>query len=116
MAQRRTKMNRITPEEIKKYREEKGFTQDQLGDLLGVTQVSIDRWENGEVRPTGSAAMLLWIFTHGKEEIKKYKSCTNKKAGPWGALLGAGVTMVSGYALYLLLAEIFEPLMNEEKG
>lgn len=32
-------------------RKEKGMTQEQLGELLGVSQKSISRWENGKTMP-----------------------------------------------------------------
>lgn len=33
---------------LKRYREENGLTQKALADLLGVTDVTISRWESGE--------------------------------------------------------------------
>lgn len=38
-------------EVIKKYRKQKGFTQKQLGDLIGRTQRTIQAYEKGEVLP-----------------------------------------------------------------
>lgn len=40
------------PELIKKYREKKFLTQEDLAKLLGVSYVSINRWENGKFEPT----------------------------------------------------------------
>ena len=40
------------PEIIKKYREKKFLTQEDLAKLLGVSVVSINRWENGKFEPT----------------------------------------------------------------
>ena len=34
-------------EQIKKYRIEKGITQEQLGNLIGVTTQAVSRWERG---------------------------------------------------------------------
>lgn len=39
-------------ENIKKYRTEKGCTQEELAKAVGVSRQSIARWENGWVVPT----------------------------------------------------------------
>ena len=36
---------------ISENRKRKGLTQEQLGELLGVTNKTISRWENGENQP-----------------------------------------------------------------
>ena len=111
------KMKKIKPKDIKEYRNKNGLSQEQLGRMLGVTQITVSRWESGTVNPTGSAAMMLKILLYGKDEVQTYKNnaTTNQKSGPWGAVLGAGITMVSGYALYLLLKDIFSALEEEEE-
>jgi len=38
-------------EALKKYREKRGVTQEQMGRLLGVSDVSVWKWENGRSRP-----------------------------------------------------------------
>ena len=38
--------------EIKEYREIKFLTQKELGKLLGVTFVTVNRWENGVFEPS----------------------------------------------------------------
>jgi transcriptional regulator with XRE-family HTH domain len=40
---------------IKALRARLGLTQVALADLLGVSFVSVNRWENGQTRPTGLA-------------------------------------------------------------
>ena len=37
---------------IKKMREQRGLTQKQLADLIGVAQQHVSRWENGKHRPS----------------------------------------------------------------
>ena len=37
----------VIGDRIKKYRVEKGITQEQLGQLLGVTTQGVSRWERG---------------------------------------------------------------------
>ena len=38
-------------ENIMKYRKQKGYTQDKLGELLGVTNQSVSKWELGISMP-----------------------------------------------------------------
>lgn len=38
-------------ENIAKYRKQKGFTQEQLGELLGVTNQAVSKWESGVSMP-----------------------------------------------------------------
>ena len=37
---------------VKEYRETKYLTQEELGELLGVTFVTVNRWENGVFEPS----------------------------------------------------------------
>lgn len=44
---------------ISELRKEKNMTQEELGELLGVTSKSISRWENGITMPDISILTLL---------------------------------------------------------
>lgn len=48
-------------ENIAKYRKQKGFTQEQLGELLGVTNQAVSKWESGVSMPD---VMLLPKITN----------------------------------------------------
>lgn len=37
--------------QIKKYREKMGFSQDQLAEMLYVTRQSVSKWESGDAVP-----------------------------------------------------------------
>ena len=37
---------------IKQYREKKIITQEELAKILGVSFISVNRWENGHFEPT----------------------------------------------------------------
>lgn len=38
--------------EIKKYREDRFLTQQEFADILGVSLVTVNRWETGKFEPT----------------------------------------------------------------
>jgi putative transcriptional regulator len=42
----------MKPEEIQEIRQKLGVTQEKLAQLLGTTVVTVNRWENGKVRPS----------------------------------------------------------------
>lgn len=47
----RSKLRDLRPEEIRELREQLGLTQEQLANWLGVSWVSISRWERNQGRP-----------------------------------------------------------------
>lgn len=87
----------ITPEDIRKFRREKGFSQHKLASILGIGTVTISRWENGKIQPSGTAAVIL------------------------EALLGNGPIdgvspVTSAFAIYGLLKERFEGERGSRSG
>ena len=53
---------------IRKGRESLGFTQRELGDVLGVNPATISQWENGKRKPDEEAASYMKkIFSEGKD-------------------------------------------------
>jgi len=40
------------PKMIREYREKNYISQTELGNLLGVSYVTVNRWENGHFKPT----------------------------------------------------------------
>lgn len=49
----------ITPGFILGLREAMGLTQEQFGRKLGVTKMTVSRWERGGMRPTASTAAAI---------------------------------------------------------
>ena len=47
---------------LKELRKEKGLTQEQLGDKVGVTNKTVSRWENGNYMPPVECLALLSDF------------------------------------------------------
>lgn len=43
----------VTPERIRKLREALGLTQKEMAEELGITRVTIARWETGTAKPKG---------------------------------------------------------------
>ena len=48
-------------ENIKKYREEKGYTRRQLAELIGMSYNTVRTYERGEVKPSPYALTLISI-------------------------------------------------------
>jgi len=41
----------MTPQDIKSFRKDKGYTQGQMAQLLGVSLRTVQYWESGKVAP-----------------------------------------------------------------
>jgi len=44
---------------IAELRKERGFTQEQLGDKIGVTNKTVSRWETGTYLPPADALLMI---------------------------------------------------------
>lgn len=53
----------LTAEKIKKTRLKIGLSQQQLADLMGISKITISRWERGESIPRKPYAILLELLT-----------------------------------------------------
>ncbi len=96
------KSERIKPEDIKKFREEEGLTQEDLARLLNVSVTTVSRWETGDTNVTGTAAAVLGAFL----------GVAGAALGVAGLLPGA-LLGGSAYGIYRMLKKRFEP---NEKG
>ena len=61
-------MAECTNIELRKAREAKALTRWQLGNLLGVSESTIERWERGEVVPAPDVADLVGV-SPGRERL-----------------------------------------------
>jgi len=52
----------LTPQRIKKYREDKHFTRKDFATYFGISENTVKRWEEGISKPTGTAKMLLLVL------------------------------------------------------
>ncbi len=72
-------MRTPTPEEIRRVREERGFTQaelaEELGNILGtiVSNVTISRWERGHRDPSGPwrVALVRWLESDREKDSRR---------------------------------------------
>jgi transcriptional regulator with XRE-family HTH domain len=85
--------NILSPESIKRFREERGLSQQALATMLNVGSKSVSRWERGETEPTSTTAAILSVLISG---ITRHE-----EVSPVGPL-------ASGYAIYRLLKSHFE--------
>ena len=49
----------MNPNQIRSLRQTTGLTQQQFADLLGVSFVTLNRWENGQTKPSAMGAAKL---------------------------------------------------------
>ena len=57
---------------IKEYRERKFLTQEELAKILGVTKVSVTRWETGKFEPTMKIKKKLYqLFTEAGMKVEE---------------------------------------------
>lgn len=61
---------RFSPKTIRAVRRQLGLTQRQFGDRLGISFVTISRWENGHNKPEGAAerqlAKIVYALQNGE--------------------------------------------------
>ncbi|KKK90916.1 hypothetical protein LCGC14_2718190 [marine sediment metagenome] len=58
----------LTPTQIRKLRQERGWSQQALADRLGVNRTTVVRWEAGEVKAIAALMVLLESTLEVKEE------------------------------------------------
>lgn len=68
----------ITAKEIIKYRTDNDLTQQQLGDLIGVSRNTVYNYEKGYVIPDSKLKILEGILRSDNPNIGKERFTTNK--------------------------------------
>ncbi len=66
-------MSTMTAKEVKEIREALGLTGDALAELLGVSGVTVRRWECGLRKAKGTAANLLRKLAKEQKEKENHK-------------------------------------------
>lgn len=66
-------------DKIKEYRERKFLTQKDLANFLGVSSVTISRWEKGKFEPTMQLKKILYeLFLEAEMKVEKGGNDDNK--------------------------------------
>ena len=64
-------------ENIKRLRLEKGITQEQLSEILGVSSVAVSKWERGETMPDISLLpKIAFYYQTTIDELLNYDACS----------------------------------------
>lgn len=71
MTSKKTKPT-MTPAQFKKYRESIGFTQQQMGSLLGVTYQAVYNWELGFRKVPETTVRLIRLFVKFPQLLKEF--------------------------------------------
>lgn len=98
----------VVSNSIKKLREEKGMTQDELAEKLNVTRQAVSNWETGKTQPDiETLTRLAEIFDvsveriiYGSERKERIVQVSrNVQIGPKeGLSMGAALAMIISYA------------------
>ena len=59
---------------VKRFRKENNLTQVALSNILGVKKKTIEKWEQGVNKVSGSSAVLLMLLNDDKELLNKVYS------------------------------------------
>ena len=93
----------VVSNSIKKLREERGMTQDELAEKLNVTRQAVSNWETGKTQPDiETLTRLAEIFDVSVERIiygkEKKRNNIDIKIGPQeGIGMGACLAMIISY-------------------
>ncbi|MCL2565587.1 MAG: helix-turn-helix domain-containing protein [Defluviitaleaceae bacterium] len=60
------------PEQIKALREKNQYTQSYFGEVLGVSLKTVQAWEAGTNKPTGTALRIFQILEQDPHALDKY--------------------------------------------
>lgn len=76
-------INKIIGDNIKKYRQIKNLTLEHLGEMVGLTKKTIQRYETGEIRATyerlselADALGAVEKYVKEEDKMKIYQECT----------------------------------------
>lgn len=65
-------LKEYTAEEIKNLREQNSFTQHYFGTILGVSIKTIQAWEAGTNKPSGTALRFLQVLEQNPHALDEY--------------------------------------------
>lgn len=62
---------------IKSIRQKLGLSQEELAHKLGVSFTSVNRWENGQTKPSKLAKKQIDLFYKKSEKLKDFVGAEN---------------------------------------
>lgn len=65
------------PKRIKSFRQQLGLSQEELAQKLGVSFSSVNRWENGQTKPSKLARRQIDILCKKSEKLKDLAGATH---------------------------------------
>ena len=71
---------KLLKERLRQFRTDKGFSQQDLADLIGVGKITVARWENGTSKPSPLAAEKLEEIGIGKIDKSETKAVSSPKS------------------------------------
>lgn len=96
----------MTPESIKNLRKTLNLPQEDFGTILGVTQTTVARYENGRIKPTGDAERKLAQLESVLSDKSQTGTLKDMLTSPDG-LAGLAGILALGSALFPLSAITF---------
>jgi len=75
-------MRRLTPGEIRRFRELLGKTQEEMSELLGIGKKTYTRWESGAYPQTESSDRYLRLVMFRRENLR-FLERHNAKVEAW---------------------------------
>ncbi len=65
------------PKKIKTLRQKLGLSQEELAQKLGVSFTSVNRWENGQTKPSKLAKKQIDLLCRKSEKLKDLVGATH---------------------------------------
>lgn len=65
------------PRKIKAIRQKLGLSQEELAQKLGVSFTSVNRWENGQTKPSKLARRQIDILCKKSDKLKEHVGATH---------------------------------------
>ena len=67
---------------LKRLRKAKGYTADQVGELIGKSGKTVNAWENNHGQPDAEMLMMLCDIYEVKDILNEFRETPNKKTPP----------------------------------
>jgi len=93
----RDNQDAMSPDRIARIRERAGWTLQEMGDTLGVSRVTVHRWETAKRRPNQYHQEVLLNIERQLDEMEKERQRKQFVQAITGLAAGAGVGALLSY-------------------